>query len=325
MKRIFRLFRQRRGVFLLTLFCCIGGVGITLLWNSELAVIIDGVQEGRGIGTERITYCGLLVVLAAFLQGGMQFFSAYAGEYAVHDLRMGLARRIMRKKYSEVAKESAAELVSVQQNEMEEVNQYISDNLFTLCSTAVNFIFTLVFLLTQNAVLTFFYIAPVIGLAVYTTVSGKMIYRYTRREQEALKKMNGVTGTLLSLFPVIRIYEAERLLRKNYAEHIDGWQEAAVAQERMKARLMSLSGMLSCLPLVVLMLAGGTMVVKGNLSMGMLYVFVNLSGNVSGVMINIAAHLANFRRFCGNLDRVWEKIDEKGEEKDEYFVTRDLL
>ena len=321
MKRVLKLFQNRKGTALLTLLCCVGSVVSTLLWNKDLAVLIDGVQGGMGLDRERVAWCVVYLILAALLQGGMQFLSAYAGEYAVHDLRMRLAGVNMRRDYASVAKESSAELISLQQNEMEDINRYISDNLFTLCSTVINFVFNLGFLLMQNVKLTLLYLIPVAGMAVYTTLSGKVIYRYTKREQEAQKKMNGVAGTLLSLFPVVRIYEADGLLRRSYEARIDGWKEAVVAQEKTKAKLMSVSGMLSCIPLVLLMLVGGRMIFQGTLTIGILYVFINLSGNVSGVMINISVHLANFRRFCGNLERVWNSMETEGEGEHEYTVA----
>ncbi len=309
MRLVLRLFEKRKGVLLLTLLCCVGSVVTTLLWNKNLAVLIDGVQAGHGLDRECVAWSVGFLLLAALLQGGMQFFSAYAGEYGVHDLRMRLAKSTMTREYASIAKESAAELISLQQNEMEEMNRYITDNLFVLCSTVTSFVFNLLFLMTQNVRLTLLYLIPVAGMAVYTTLSGKVIYRYTKREQEVQKKMNGVAGTLLSLFPVIRIYEADAMLRKDYGARIDGWKNAVVKQEKTKAKLMSVSGMLSCIPLVLLMLVGGRMILQGALTMGTLYVFINLSGNVSGVMINISVHLANFRRFCGCLERVWESME----------------
>lgn len=320
---VFKLFQNRKGTVILTLLCCVGSVVSTLLWNKDLAVLIDGVQGGMGLDRERVAWCVVYLILAALLQGGMQFLSGYAGEYAVHDLRMRLAKTTMGREYASIAKENSAELVSLQQNEMEDINRYISDNLFTLCTTVISFAFTLLFLLVQNAKLTLLYLLPVAGMAVYTTLSGKVIYRYTKREQEQQKKMNGVAGTLLSLFPVVRIYEAETLLKESYRRRIEGWKEAVVTQERTKAKLMSVSGMLSCIPLVLLMLVGGRMVLKRTLTIGMLYVFINLSGNVSGVMINISVHLANFRRFCGNLERVWESMEPEGERENECIVTGD--
>lgn len=320
---VFKLFQNRKATVVLTLLCCVGSVVTTLLWNKELAALIDGVQAGNGVNWESIVWCAGCLVFAALLQGGMQFLSAYAGEYAVHDLRMELMTVTMKRDYATVVKESSGELISVQQNEMEEINRYVSDNLFTLCSTVINFVFNLVFLLTQNAKLTLLYLVPVAGMAVYTTLSGKVIYRYTKREQEQQKRMNGVAGTLLSLFPVVRLYEAEGLLAESYTERIEDWKDAVVKQEKTKAKLMSVSGMLSCIPLVLLMLAGGRMILQGMLTIGTLYVFVNLSGNVSGVMTNISVHLANFRRFCGNLERVWEHMETEGEREHECAVTGD--
>ncbi|MBQ8800550.1 MAG: ABC transporter ATP-binding protein [Lachnospiraceae bacterium] len=313
MRRVFQLFQNRKRAVCFTLLCCMGSVLSSLFWNKELAVLIDRVQEGNGLYREGVVRCSIYLIWAALFHGGMQFLSAYTGEYAVHDLRMSLAKVTMKREYGEVARENGSEPVSVLQNEMEDINRYVSENLFTLCTTVISFILTLLFLLTQNVRLTIFYLLPVAGLALYTTVSGKVIYRYTKIEQEQQKKMNGITGVLLNVFPIVRIFEAERLLEKRYQSRIAGWNDAVVAQERVKARLMSVSGMLSCIPLVLLMSAGGSMILKGSLSIGTLYAFVNLSGNVSGVMINISVHLANFRRFCGNLERVRECLQEKGD------------
>lgn len=322
MKSVIKLFRNRKKSVCLTLLCCCGSVLTSLLWNKELAALIDGVQAGNGLDKRRILWCVCYLVSAAVFQGGMQFLSVYAGEYAVHDLRMKLATVTMRREYVSIVKENSAELISVQQNEMEEINRYISDHLFTLCTTVISFVFTLLFLLRQNGKLTLLYLIPVAGIALYTTVSGRVIYRYTKKEQEQQKKMNGVTGVLLTVFPVVRVFEAETLLRQSYTERINGWKDAVVAQERTKAGLMSVSGMLSCIPLVLLMSAGGSMVLQGTLSIGTLYVFINLSGNVSGVMINVSVHLANFRRFCGNLERVWERMKEEGGKEHGDFAER---
>lgn len=322
MKRMCRLFRYRKTAFLLTLLCNVGVVTVTILWNRQLAEMIDRMQAGVGFGFRQIKESIVLLLACAVLQAGVHFFSSYTGEYAAHDLRMCLAQAMYKKPYSLMIKESTGEQISSQQNEMEEINQYISEHFFLLCSDAINFVCTLCFLLMQNAKLTLLCNAPVVLLAVYTSVSGKVIYGFTKQEQEQVKKLNGVMETVLSLFPVLRIYEAEKLLQKKYLKAVEGWKKAAVSEERVKARLMSVSGMLSCLPLLLLLFVGGTMVVKGNFSMGMLYVFVNLSGNVSGIMTNMPGHIASFRRFCGNLDRVWESIDGEGGNDNGHSVTR---
>lgn len=312
MNYIYRLFRKQKITFLLAFICSVGSIAVTIVWNSELAEMINILQSGSSGWTERILYCVVLVVMGALCQGGMVLFSSYAGETAVHELRMRMADAVLHKKYAESIKQNSGEQLTLQLNEMEEVKQYVSENLFVLLSDVINFICTLLYLLSQNTKLTLLCNIPVLLLLIYTTVASKVIYGYTVREQEEQKKMNGISSTVLSLFPILRLYETERLMQEKYSINILSWKKAVVSQEKVKARLMSVSGMISCLPLLLLLLIGGTMVIGGSFSIGMLYVFINLSGNVSGVMANMPGHLANYRRFKGNLDRVIKYMEENG-------------
>ncbi len=305
MKQIGRLFQYRKMLVAVTLLCTAGAVLATLLWNRELARIIDTVQQEKVFPVENIWKCIIYLLLGAVMQGGMSFGGACAGEYATHDMRMQYAEIMLKCPYEKVASENVGEYISGLQNEMEDINRYVSEQLFNMISMVISFVFTLIYLMYQNRQLTLLYLLPVVFLTVYTTVSSKVIYGYTVAEQKEMEKINAVLGTILQLVPVIRVYEAEKLLRDQYTGHIGAWQEASVKQERVKARLMSLAGVLSCVPLALLLGIGGSMVLRGELSMGTLYIFVNLSGNVSGVMINCSAHMAGFRRFCGNLNRVW--------------------
>ena len=180
----------------------------------------------------------------------------------------------------------------------------MTGRLFGLLSDGIQFILTFSFLLKQNLQLTLICNSPLIVITAYVAFSSKVIHQYVQIEQEKQKHMNGITNVLINVFPIIRIYETERLLSNNYHELVSRWQNSAVLEEEIKARLLSLSGMLSCLQLLLLILFGGMGVVEGRLTIGMLYVFVNLSGNVSGIMMNMLGHIAAFRRFCSNTERV---------------------
>lgn len=309
MNYIYRLFRKQMITFLLAIICSVGSIAVTIIWNKELAAMINILQSGSGGWADRILICIVLVFVGGMCQGGMVLFSSYAGETAIHELRMHMADAVLKKGYLEGRAQNSGEQLSVQINEMEEVKQYVSENLFVLFSDVINFIFTVIFLVSQNCKLTLLCNIPVLLLLIYTSLSSKVIYTYTVREQEELKKMNGLSATVISLFPILRIYKAEELMNEKYSENIDSWKIAIVSQEKVKARLMSVSGMISCLPLLLLLAIGGTMIVRGSFSIGMLYVFINLSGNVSGVMANMPGHLANYRRFKGNLDRVFKYLE----------------
>lgn len=60
----------------------------------------------------------------------------------------------------------------------------------------------------------------------------------------------------------------------------------------------------SYIPLLILLLIGGNQIIQGTTTIGTLYIFINLSGNVSGVMMNMPNRIAGFRRFVANMQRL---------------------
>ena len=120
--------------------------------------------------------------------------------------------------------------------------------------------------------------------------------------------MNRYADTLLTLFPLIKLYDALDMVLRGYKKEVGEWEYQGVRAERIRARLMSLSGLMSNIPLMLLLFAGGSMVINNVLTMGTLYIFINLSGNVSGVMMNMPGFIASFRRFSANMKQISTKI-----------------
>lgn len=95
------------------------------------------------------------------------------------------------------------------------------------------------------------------------------------------------------------------LWRKNF------WNgKTLISRERglLPDGLMSLSGLLSFVPLLLLLAFGGAMVIKGEISIGLFYIFIILSGNVSGFLQNMPNIYAAFRRFEATVGRLGKKL-----------------
>jgi ABC-type bacteriocin/lantibiotic exporter with double-glycine peptidase domain len=139
---------------------------------------------------------------------------------------------------------------------------------------------------------------------LYTTYSSKIINKTAQQSQEANTNLNGFTDTFISIFPIMRLFNASALIQNQYNAALDRWESASTKEDRRRAGLMSLSGFFSLIPLMLLFFIGGTQVFQGALTLGTLYIFVNLSGNISGVMINMPGTIAGFRRFAVNMKRL---------------------
>jgi ABC-type multidrug transport system fused ATPase/permease subunit len=308
MNSILKLARTR----IVSCVLAVGAIGLTaaaMLWaNAQLAVIIDAASAGRPPDAASLARMLAAMFALCFANYAAGCGAGYAGEIMTHDLRMGYARHFASLPFAESVRLNAGEQLSILQNEIAGVSAYLNAGLFALLGDAVRFFATVAWLLTINPVLTVAANLPAFIILTYVMWSSKVIDAATERSQQAMGEMNGFADTLLTMFPIIRLYDASRMILGGYEGAAASWKRHAIRSERVTARLMSLSGVLSGIPLLILFMVGGRMAMGGALSIGTLYIFLNLSGNVSGALMNMPRHIASFRRFAANMRRMDGKI-----------------
>lgn len=289
---------------------------LNLCWNKFLAELLnilfdaDVAALGNRPGVIFIMLpAGIIIVLLHTLSEYLSsYLSFYTCEIFAHEMRMGYAGFYLQNDIRTLSKLNVGEEQSAMQNELKDVSDYLNANLFSLIRQFGTFAVTVVFLLCQNVKLAMISILPVVPLIIYCSLSSKIIKSYTEQCQNSKKKINGSVDTILELFPVIQVYNAYKLVRGVMNENLLEWENANVRKERISARLMSLSGVLSFVPLLTLLGFGGSMVINGEISIGIFYIFINLSGNVSGFLQNMPGIYANFRRFGASVGRLEGKI-----------------
>lgn len=277
---------------------------VSLWWNAILMGMIDTINVADGLSPQDLTGAAAVISLAVMMSFAARFCASFASETLAHDLRMGYARYFAHMPVEEVEKQNAGELLSKLQNEISGVTEYLCENLFPLIDDFMRFIATFVWLSQLNIRLTLLANAPVILIVLYTVYTSKIISEAARQSFEAKSSMNGFVDTAVSVFPILRVFAAESMISDKYVAIAGQWQKAASGEEQKRARLMSLSAFMSYIPIILLFLAGGAQVIDDTMSLGQLYVFINLSGNLSGIMMNMPGRVAMFRRFAVNIKRL---------------------
>jgi ABC-type multidrug transport system fused ATPase/permease subunit len=296
----------RKRIFLS--FSAVGISGLTaaaaLWWNARLGGIIDCVGKGCPPSGEMLIWA-LAAMLAMCLTNYTKgYLTGYACERMSHDLRLGYARYFSGLPFADAEGLNAGELLSKLQNEIAGVSGYLQANLFRLLDDGVRFVFTFIWLLRQNPMLTLGANLPAFIIVAYIFFSSKIIGAAAEKAQQAKGCMNQYADTLLALFPIIKLYDGLRLTRDGYVGAVKTWEDHSARMEYTRARLMSLSGLLSKVPLLLLFLFGGKMAISGAITVGTLYIFLNLSGSISGVFMNMPGFIAAFRQFSANMNRL---------------------
>ena len=323
MNIITRTFYKVKFMIFLTFAVDIIFLAVTLVWNKYLANLIDLVTAGNagmdGAGNSSIhgMLVELLIILAAFIfmSGANAFISGVTTARINYELRQNYIESIARNSVSFMrSKEravSGGEMTSVLLNEFNAVSVFISENLFFLFDSFIKFLGTFGWFIFLNPFLAFSSNLPVFLIILYVSFSSKILKNYTIKANEENAKLNGVTESLMSLFPVIRLYQAQKFILTNYTNRLEAWEKLNISMEKKKALLMSISAVMTCIPLLLLVLIGGNLVIKGEMTVGELYIFINLSGNVSGILMNMPSFIMQFRIFAGNL----QKINRAGEDQ----------
>ncbi len=278
-------------------------LAVVLVWNRQLAVLIDLVTSGQTVTKSIIM--NLVVILAAYIlmSGATTFVSGVTCTGINYSLRQNYIQKISNQNLP-TQKLNGGKEASVFLNELTAVSNFISENLFFMFDSLIKFIGSFGWLIYLNPFLAITSNLPVFFIIIYISFSSKILQKYTLKTNEENSKINSVTDSLMNLFPVIRLYQAQKMILENYSGLLTKWEKLNVSMEKKKALLMSISAVITNIPLLLIILIGGKLVILGKLTLGELYVFISLSGNVSGILMNMPSFIMQFRIFGANLKKL---------------------
>ena len=278
-------------------------LAVVLVWNRQLAVLIDLVTSGQTVTKSIIM--NLVVILAAYIlmSGATTFVSGVTCTGINYSLRQNYIQKISNQNLP-TQKLNGGKEASVLLNELTAVSNFISENLFFMFDSLIKFIGSFGWLIYLNPFLAITSNLPVFFIIIYISFSSKILQKYTLKTNEENSKINSVTDSLMNLFPVIRLYQAQKMILENYSTLLTEWEKLNISMEKKKALLMSVSAVITNIPLLLIILIGGKLVIQGKLSLGELYVFISLSGNVSGILMNMPSFIMQFRIFGANLKKL---------------------
>ena len=316
MKVLKQLVKLHKVLFVAAVLFTFLSIILNLCWNKALAQILDTFEVVALFHTDNgvndlftVLATGILIIIFLTISEYLSsWLASRTCEIFAHEMRMGYVKYYLQSHIRTLLKLNVGEEQSAMQNELKDISDYFKENLFSLMKQFGAFVVTVVFLLCQNFKLALLSVLPVIPLIVYCSFSSKIIKNYTEQCQGSKKEINGLADMILDLFQIIQVYSAYRMVKDVAEKKLSEWEDASVEKEKVSARLMSLSGLLSFVPLLVVLGFGGCMVVNREISIGIFYIFINLSGSVSGFLQNMPGIYANFRKFGASVGRLEDKL-----------------
>src|SRR5512142_634856 len=282
-----------------------------------------GVAIDKFISTKQVTGLAQIALwmLAAYILNNL--FQAVAGwimsdvsQRALKQVRTDLFAHLQTLPLSFFDHNPAGELMSRLTNDIEAINQAVSQNVTTLLASVLSMV---------GIVVAMFVLNPWLALAAVIVVPimfwfTQFVARYTRKGfrdlQRSLGDLTGVMEESISGGKVVKAFRRnESVVNAFRASNQDVWR-AGIYANSYALLLMPLTNVLGSFFVIVLAGLGGWLALQGLVSVGIIATFINYGQNFISPLRQLANLYNSIQAALAGAERVFQVIDTPSELSD---------
>lgn len=291
-------------------------VGLSLFIQTTIDYVTAGNMEGfKRILIYSVGY-GILIGLLYFIY---DILSKMFIRNLLKMLRNKAFFGILRRNYKDFNSKNTADYISVLTNDMKLVEENYIVPLLLIFQYGVMFVVTVILLLYLSPVVTLGIFISMLLIFIVPSFFGKVL---EKKQLELSNRLSFFTSKLKDIFSgydVIRSYNLKDSIGKEFEEENNNLANTKFAADKIFVINESLSQTLGMGTQFVAIFLSSYLVIKGNLTMGMLIAIVQLSGTFVQPVIMIMSNLPKLN----SVKPIIERIDEFSTYKDNDFTGKD--
>jgi ATP-binding cassette subfamily B protein len=274
--------------------------------------IDDGITDGD---TGVLTVILVLFVAAALVNWVATYAQTYlinwVGQRALQDLRIELFEHLQKLSVGFYGRNKAGVLISRITNDVQALDQLVTEGISTLFSATLTLVGTAVILVlldAELAMITFLTFPILLAGSVAFRLASSGAYRLTR------EKIAAVTAYLqetLSGVRVVRAFGQEPRHKGRFAELNEENREANMKTVNLNAAYFPSVELLSAVATAVILLYGGAQALEGAVTIGVLVSFVFYLQTFFDPIQQLSQLYTTYQAGMAALDKVFELLDEE--------------
>ncbi|MBI4897188.1 MAG: ABC transporter ATP-binding protein [Actinobacteria bacterium] len=239
------------------------------------------------------------------------YLTGWIGQRVLQDLRIRVFEHLQRQSAGYYSRRRTGVLVSRLTNDVEALDQLVSNGAVTLYQSSVTLIAMVVILTLQDwrLALACFSVLPLIGLATFVfRVISTDVYRATR---EKIAAITSYLQETISGVQVVRAYGREQ-------QHVDEFTELSAANRDANMRSVYLHAtyfpaveLISALMLAVILFYGGYRVIGGEIPIGALVLFAGYMDNFFDPIRQLSQVYMQYQSGMAALDKIFDLLAEQ--------------
>lgn len=312
---LLRPYKLRVGLMFFSLAVAIAA-GLAPPYLAKVA-IDSGIIAGD---SEVLTQVVVLFLISALLLWGATYVQTYmtnwVGQRVLQDLRLALFEHLQKQSSSFYARRKTGVLVSRLTNDVEALDQLLSNGAMTLFQSVATLVAMIVILLSQSVPLALvcFAVFPVVLLASFIfRVISTDVYRDTR---ERIALVTAYLQETISGVTVVRSYGREDRHIDEFTELSQANRDANMKSVYLNAAYFPAIEFLSAVSMAVILLFGGYLVIDGNIEIGVLVLFAGYMQNFFDPIQQLSQLYTQYQAGMAALDKIFDLLAEEPDATD---------
>ena len=313
LRHLISLLRPYRGRVILMLVSLVIATGAALA-PPYLAgrAIDDGIKQQD---MNALTVIVIAFVAAAILNWVATYLQTYlinwVGQRALQDLRVELFEHLQKLSIGFYSRNRAGVLISRLTNDIQALDQLVTEGISTLFSASLTLVGTAVILVVLDpglALVTFLTFPVLLVASVAFRLASAGAYRLTR---EKIAQVTAYLQETLSGVRVVRAFGQEPRHRRRFAELNDEHREANMRTVYLNAAYFPSVELLSAVATAAILIYGGNQVIDGAVTIGVLATFVFYLQSFFDPIQSLSQLYTTYQAGMAALDKIFELLDEE--------------
>jgi ABC-type multidrug transport system fused ATPase/permease subunit len=277
--------------------------------------IDDGI---RGNDMNALTIIVIVFVVAALINWVATYAQTYlinwVGQRALQDLRIELFQHLQRLSIGFYSRNKAGVLISRLTNDVQALDQLVTDGISTLFSATLTLVGTAVILVVLDvnlAMITFLTFPVLLVASVAFRLASAGAYALTRVK---IAQVTAYLQETLSGVRVVRAFGQEGRHRSRFAELNDEYRDANMKTVYLNAAYFPAVELLSAVATAAILIYGGNQVLDGHgVTIGVLASFVFYLQSFFDPIQSLSQLYTTYQSGMAALDKIFELMDEDPE------------
>src|SRR5258705_9729092 len=332
---LFTYLRPYRARLMLSLVFIALSAFSTSLFPLFLGQMIDAASPGAtlpgtgssnigsafSVGLKNIHWSLNTTLLLIFLQLGVQtvfsFLRVYllteVGEKALADMRKEVYSKLLSMPMSFFTEKRVGELSNRISSDLSQIQDAISFTLAEFLRGVFTLIIGLFFIFWISPKLAFVMLSVVPLLAIVAVIFGKRIRKMSRKTQDQLADSGTIVQETFQGISIVKAFTSEFYEISRYVKSLKAVVSTAISNARYRGAFIAFMIFSLFGTLAFVIWYGGRMIQSGELTIGVLVMFLIFSGFVGGTFAGFADMFYQLQKTLGATQSVREILRDEGE------------